>query len=102
MLKDAGTKPLRLPSRNPNLNAHAERFVLSIKWECLNRMIFFSEGQLRRPITGYVDHYHAERNHQGPGNRLIDGGLPAANQDGEVRCRQRFGGLLRYYHRDVA
>lgn len=102
MLKDAGTKPLRLPARSPNLNAYAERFVLSIKSECLNRMIFFSEGQLRRAIESYVDHYRLERNHQGLGNRLIDGSRPAANEDGEVQCRQRLGGLLKFYHRDAA
>ncbi len=102
MLKDAGTKPLRLPARSTNLNAHAERFVLSIKSECLNRMIFFGEGQLRRAIEAYVDHYRLERNHQGLDNRLIDGSVPAANEDGEIRCRQRLGGLLNYYHRDAA
>ncbi len=102
MLRDAGTKPLRLPARSPNLNAHCERFVLSIKTECLNRMIFFSEGQLRRAIKSYVEHFYAERNHQGLENRLIDGSVPAANEDGEVRCRQRLGGLLKFYHREVA
>ena len=102
MLRDAGTKPLRLPARSPNLNAHCERFVLSIKSECLSRLILFSEAQLHRAVDSYVEHYHRERNHQGLGNRLLDGRAPAANEDGKVRCSQRLGGLLRYYHRDAA
>lgn len=102
MLRDSGTKPVRLPARSPNLNSHAERFVLSIKSECLGHMIFFSEAQLRRAIEAYCDHYHGERNHQGLGNRLIDGSLTAANKDGSIECRKRLGGMLRYYHREAA
>ncbi len=102
MLKDAGTKPLRLPARSPNLNAHCERFVLSIKSECLARMVFFSEAQLRRAVLSYVEHYHCDRNHQGLGNQLIDGAQQAANDNGEIKCRERLGGLLNYYHRNAA
>ncbi len=83
------------------LNPHAERFVLSVKSECLARMIFFSEGQLRRAVTSYVGHYHGERNHQGLGNRVIEG-TSVANEDGEVLCNERLGGLLKYYYRKAA
>src|SRR5215469_4284432 len=62
---------LELPPRSPNLNAYAERFVRSIKESCLDRMIFFGEGSLRKGIHEFVLHYHSERNHQGLGNRLI-------------------------------
>ena len=71
---------MRLPARSPNLNAHAERFVLSIKSECLDRLILLSEKQLRGAVAEYVAHYHRERNHQGLGNRLIDG--PTARKEG--------------------
>jgi putative transposase len=98
----AGVKSVRLSSRSPNLNPFAERFVLSIKSECLSRLILFSEGQLRRSVTAFARHYHEERNHQGLGNRLINPRTTVANDDGDVRCRERLGGLLRYYHRDAA
>jgi len=63
LLRSSGVKPVRLPARSPNLNAHAERFVRSIKSECLERMVFFSEVALWRAIQAYADHYHRERNH---------------------------------------
>ena len=64
ILKAAGVKPVVLPPKSPNLNAHAERFVRSIKEGCLNRIIFFGEKSLRRAITEFVEHYHRERNHR--------------------------------------
>ena len=79
-------------------NAYAERFVRSIKHECLNRVIPFGERHLRRTIAEFVEHYHRERNHQGLDNELIDGVSPARN-GGRIRCRQRLGGLLNYYCR---
>ena len=73
-----------------------ERFVRSIRKECLDRMILFGEGHLRRVIDQYVEHYHGERNHRGIGNELIDG---KPNPTGEIACRERLGGLLKHYHR---
>ncbi len=102
LLADSGVECLRLPAKSPNLNAFAERFVLSIKSECLEHLILFSEGQLRRAVSEYVAHYQAERNHPGLGNRLIEGDRAAANQDGSIQCRLRLGGLLRHYHREAA
>ena len=96
VMEDAGIEPIKTPFQAPNANAYAERFVRSIKDECLDRMILFGEAHLRRAIDQYLEHYHAERNHQGLGNELIDGGL---NTVGEIRSRERLGGLLRYYHR---
>ena len=60
------------PYRSPNLNAYVERFVLSIKSECLERMIFFSEQSLRRAVAEFIHHYHGERNHEGLGNALLE------------------------------
>ena len=102
VLAAGGIKTVRLPPRSPNLNPYAERFVLSIKSECLRRVILFSEGQLRRACADFVAHYHAERNHQGLGNRLIEVDGMAANTDGQIQCRERLGGLLRYYRREAA
>src|ERR1044072_4538066 len=70
-LADVGVKSVKLPPRSPNLNAHAERFVRSIKESCLRRMILFGESSLHKGIHEFVAHYHGERNHQGLGNRLI-------------------------------
>jgi len=87
----------RLIALKWNCNAYAERFVLPIKSECLGRMILFGESSLRRAIAEYVEHYHAERAHQGLGNERIEVGAVAAV--GEVRCRERLGGILKSYHR---
>ena len=94
--------PLQLPPHSPDLNAHAERCVRSIKSECLSRLIFLSEGALRRAIHAFVSHYHEERNHQGLGNELIEPNQSDRSADGPIRCLRRLGGLLKYYHRDAA
>ncbi len=102
ILRAAGVKVVKLPPRSPNLNAYAEAFVRSIKYECLNRMIFFGTGHLRRTVNEFVEHYHGERNHKGLSNRLIlpKGGCRPGT--GLIRCRERLGGLLKYYHRRAA
>ena len=102
LLKDESAEPLLLPARSPNLNAYIERFMRSLKSESLGRMIFFSEKSLRRAVTAYLDHYHAERNHQGLGNTLIDPGEEIGAVAGKIECRERLGGLLRYYYREAA
>ncbi len=100
ILSWGGVSSVRLPARSPNLNAYAERFVLSIKSECLNRMVILGEGHLRRAIEQYVEHYHLERTHQGLGNQLIDG-VPES-ESGSVIRRERLGGILSSYHREAA
>ena len=97
ILESAGVKSVRLPPRSPNLNAFAERFVRTIKEECLDRMILVGEGSLRRATAQFCEHYHEERNHQGLGNKIIDPDF-GSGDEGEVKCRQRLGGLLRYYY----
>ncbi|MFN0058349.1 MAG: integrase core domain-containing protein [Planctomycetota bacterium] len=100
ILKDTGVNSIKTPARSPNLNAFAERFVLSMKSECLDRLILFGERSLRRACTEYLRHYHAERNHQGLDNNLIDSAETVAK--GEIKCAERLGGLLKYYHRAAA
>jgi putative transposase len=102
ILKYEDIKPLQLPPRSPNLNAHVERFHRSLKDECLNRMIFFGEKSLRSAVSTFLEHFHKERNHQGLGNRLIESGKEVGLRDGEVLCRERLGGMLRYYYRKAA
>jgi len=101
-LKDAGVEVVRLPHRSPDLNAYAERFVRSIKDECLNRMILFGERSLRKATREYAAHYHRERNHQGIDNRLIEPGDCVESAPSVVECNQRLGGMLRFYHRAAA
>jgi transposase InsO family protein len=102
LLKDSGIAVVRLPPRSPNLNAYAERFVRSIKHECLNGMIFFGERSLRKATREYAAHYHRERNHQGVDNRLIAPDDPPRATSSAVECAQRLGGMLRFYHRAAA
>src|SRR5712691_8404724 len=99
----AGVKRVPLPPRSPNLNAYAERWVRSVKEEALSRLILFGEASLRHALTQYVAHFHHERNHQGKGNVLL---FPTVNQDAEragpLQCRERLGGLLKYYTCEAA
>jgi putative transposase len=102
MLRTSGVEPVVLPPRSPNLNAHCERFVRSIREEALNQMIVIGEGSLRYVIQSYLIHYHHERNHQGLGNQLIVPESGMEDQRGFVVRRERLGGLLSYYHREAA
>ncbi len=102
LIKDAGIQPVRCPAKAPNCNGYAERFVRSIKYECLNKMIFFGIGSLQRAIRNYLDHYHRERNHQGLENNLISPEPTLAGLGGHVQSRERLGGLLRFYYRQAA
>jgi len=102
LLEDAGIKVVRLPYRSPDLNAYAERFVRSIKNECLDRMIFFGERSLWKATREYAAHYHRERNHQGIDNRLIEPDDRAGSASSTVECAQRLGGMLRFYYRPAA
>ena len=102
ILDQAGVKTVRLPAHSPNLNAFAERFVLSIKSECLERLVPLGESHLRLAIAKYMRHYHFERNHQGLANALIGGGTQAVGRNGAITYRERLGGLLKFYHREAA
>ena len=102
LLAESGVKAVKLPPRSPNLNAHAERFVRSIKESCLERMIFFGENSLRKAIHEFVGHCHTERNHQGLANRIIYPNKEHFGTRGPICRRQCLGGMLDYYYRAAA
>ena len=102
ILADSGVKSVKLPPRSPNLNAYAEGFVRTIKESCLDRIIFFGEASLRKSNQEFTAHYHTERHHQGLGNRLIMPDSAHVGAIGEIRRRERLGGMLNYYYRGAA
>ena len=104
ILETVGIQAVKLPARSPNLNANLERWHRSVKVECLSKVIFFGEASLRQVLSNYVLHFHHERNHQGKGNVILFP-RPAdriGESTGEIRTRERLGGLLKFYHRQAA
>jgi transposase InsO family protein len=100
-----GVESVKIPAQSPNCNSHAERFVRTIKYECLNQFIIFGERHLRRLIKEFVEHYMTERFHQGLGGQLIRKQLAPTNHNsatGKVVRRSRLGGMLNYYSREAA
>ena len=102
ILQAAGVESVRLPAQSPNLNAFAERSVRSIKEVCLDRMVLNGESSLHRATSDFVSHYHAERNHQGLGNKIIRPEFAESPTEGAMSCRKWLGGLLRCYYRAAA
>src|SRR5215468_11224524 len=100
-LASGGVECTPIPPRSPNLNAHAERWVRSIKEECLSKLILFGEHSLQRVVSNFLEHYHQERNHQGKDNLLLFPVSALQDRDSPraIRCRERLGGLLKYYGR---
>jgi len=99
----AGVTRVPLPPRSPNLNAYAERWVRSVKEECLSRLILFGEASLWHALHEYVEHYHHERNHQGRGNIILfPSSRQAQGREDRIRCCERLGGLLKSYDREAA
>jgi hypothetical protein len=105
ILRDRGVKCVKIPARSPNCNPHAERFVQTIKYECLNHLVLFGERHLRHVITEFMAHYHRERFHQGLGGQLIEvnaGATNAKGAHGKIVCRSRLGGMLNFYQQEAA
>jgi transposase InsO family protein len=102
LLEQAGVNVLRLPANSPNLNAYAERFVRSIKYECLRHIIPLGERHLPSILRQFVEHYHSERNHQGLGNAIPFPTPASIPTTGRIRRRERLGGLLAFYDRVAA
>ena len=100
LLKSYGVDPVLCPVQAPKCNAYAERFVRSIKYECLNRIIPLGEKHLELAINQYLKHYNTERNHQGIRNHLIRPEI--LSRDGDISSKKRLGGMLTYYYRQAA
>jgi putative transposase len=100
ILGSSGVEVLLTAYQAPNMNAHAERFVRSIRSECLDQMVFVGQRSLERVIVEYLAHYHGERSHQGLGNEIPV--RPPAQREGSVQATKRLGGLLKFYHRAAA
>jgi len=96
-LRNSGIEPIKLPAKSPDLNSIAERFVKSVKYECLNYLILSSVKQVEYALFQFQQYYHHERIHQSLG-RIIE---PKYNTDenAEIQCVERLGGLLKSYHR---
>ena len=99
--QNTDTEVVLLPPKSPNLNAYMERWFRSLKSESLNRMIFFGKRSPERAVAEYVEHYQAERNHQGLNNDLLEPGDEIVHT-ADIACRERLGGMLKYYHRRAA
>lgn len=99
-LRDAGVDIVTTCFQAPNMNAFAERFVRSIRSECLDRLILVGSRSLDRTIAEFVAHYHDERPHQGLDNDRIRGSVSTG--DGEVVVSERLGGVLKHYRRQAA
>ena len=96
MLKAGGIEPIKSMPLAPNFSPFIERFIRSIKSECLDRMLIFGEAHLRYCISEFIDHYHTERAHQGLDNNIIE---PPPQGAGDIVCQERLGGLLKFYKR---
>jgi putative transposase len=97
-----GIGVIRLPPRSPNLNAYAERFVRSVKEECLSKLIPVGPDMLERSLREYLEHYHQERNHQGIGNRVMTDTNTRHHVANTIVRRPRLGGILNFYQRAAA
>jgi len=97
-LKREGITPYPLPLQSSLMNAHIERWIKSLKSECLDHFIPVGTMHLDYLIGEYVEHYHNERPHQGLGNKPIMHAAPLSSE-GEIKCYTRLGGLLRHYYR---
>jgi transposase InsO family protein len=94
--ENTNTKVVLLPPNSPSLNAYMERWFRSLKSECLERMIFFGRKSLEKAVREYVKHYHAEQNHQGLGNQLIEPGNEVGPVAGKIEYYERLGDILKY------
>jgi len=105
LLANAGVSCVAISAQSPNCNLYAERFVRTVREECLDHFVIFGEAHLRHLLGEFVQHYNRERYHQGLGGKLVTPNLLAENDNaavGEIKTRPRLGGILNFYHRDAA
>ncbi len=101
VFQSEGLEIVRTPYRAPTANAIAERWVGSVRRECLDHLLIVSEAHLRHVLTVYIQYYNEARPHQGLGQRTP---VPpaAGGGQGSVWRRDKLGGLLREYDREAA
>ena len=102
ILEAAGVEAIKLPPKSPNLNSFAERWILSIRVECLNQLILFGERSLAHVIENYIAHHQHERNHQGLENIVPFPDERLFATEGKITKSERLGGLLNFYYREAA
>ena len=104
LLRKTGSSKRNSRHRCVSLTRSEWHSLKSLKDDCLSKLILFGEASLRRALREYVAHYHVERNHQGKGNVLLYSTATKAMKcaDGSVGCKERLGGLLKYYHQEAA
>jgi hypothetical protein len=105
LLRSGGVKCVPIPAHSPNCSPHAERFVKTMRTECLDQFVIFGERHLRYLVGTFVDHYLTGRYHQGLSGQLIRPPLLAGNDNtelGPIRCQSQLGGLLNFYYREAA
>jgi putative transposase len=92
---------IHLPYRAPNSNAFAERWVRTVREECVDKLLIINEGHLRRVMNEYSAHYNQQRPHQGIDQQTpVPFPLPATH--GKIQCRDVLGGIIRQYYREAA
>jgi len=105
ILGERGAKCVRIPARSPNCNPHAERFVKTVRDECLHHFVIFGERHLRYLLKEFLAHYHTERFHQGLGGQLLEKQAGSRSEEracGKIVCRSRLGRMLNFYYREAA
>jgi len=102
IIASMGIKLIRLPPQSPRMNSYAERFVRSVKGECLKKRVFFGVEILIKALSEYTEHYHMERNHQGKNNLLLFPDQKLMANKGKIKCRKRLSGMLKYCYRSAA
>jgi len=105
LLNSDGITSVAIPAQSPNCNPHAERFIRSVRNECLDHFIVFGESHLRHLVKQYVAHYNAERFHQGMDGKLLTQNADSANDNGTIgtiKTHSRLAGILNFYQRAAA
>lgn len=102
VFRSDGVRIVKTPIRSPKANAFAERWVRTIRWECLDHLLVLGQRHLERVLREFVAHYNANRPHRGLELTVLEPSTAEASTDGTVRRRDRLGGLIHEYYREAA
>ena len=101
IFRSEGIEIVPLPHRAPTANAFAERWVRTVREDCLDQLLIWNEAHLRRVLKEYVTYYNTRRPHQGLGQDTPEG-LGIVSLEGEIRRRDVSGGIIHDYYRHAA